>query len=468
MKKYFKVFVIAFVATLLVVGTFLAIYIPLRKAGYEAEMKRLKEQERFLNEKTGKKTGEEKADLNTLNGLISVSKRLNVLVLGIDGGRTDTIIVLSYDYENKLMDLITVPRDTYHWVPGYDALDQRKINAVFGFGEEDGGGRGCKAEISQLLGIPIHYYVITDYNAVSDIVDTVGGVDVMIEEPMHYDDIMSDPPLHIHFDPGPVTLDGQSAIEYLRWRKNNGEYGAGDIPRTGRQMGFVKQLLGKALSSFKFDKLVDTCYKYVSTDMPLSEAIYYATTLFGFDLEQGLVSHTLPGESIFDGLSYYAHDPKKTENLMMGIYRKRDVADNKKPIELGPGTAESPDLVETEDDEIEYEAEPEAPTQGETPNPTTPVTPTTPTPPVTPTGPVTPTDKDDTKEDKTEEAGGTGAEGENNQGGEEAGGHEGSTQEGTTQEGTNQEGTTQEGENGNEGEATPPEDDGEVVDSVDE
>lgn len=319
MKTYIKVFFITLISTLLVIGSVLAVYISGTKKANEKAFSNAKNDEIKIMETDDVEL--KYIDPNTLEGQISLSKRINVLLLGSDGGRADTIILASYDEVNKKLDFVTIPRDTYHEVPGYDALDQRKINAVYGFGEQDGGGRGMKAQVGRILGVPIQFYVLVDYRAMSDIVDTVGGVEVYIAEPMHYDDIMADPPLHIHFDEGYTELDGQAAIEYLRWRKNNGEYGAGDVPRTARQMEFLKELLSKALTSFKFDRLVETCYRYVSTDMPLTEALYYATTVFGFEPSEDMRSFILPGEVIFDGLSYYSHYPEETEKMMLMIYK---------------------------------------------------------------------------------------------------------------------------------------------------
>lgn len=321
MKRYLKLFIGVLVITLLVFGVISKIYISTMKSKYEKEYEEAQKKEENFEKKDTEKP-KKKADLNTLEGLISVSKRVNILLMGTDGGRADTIILASYEPDKHLLDFVTIPRDTYHEVPGYDDLAQRKINAVYGFGSQDGGGKGMKVQVGQLLGVPVHFYVIGDYQAVANIVDTVGDIQVEIEWPMHYDDVMADPPLHIHFDPGVHDLNGQSAIEYLRWRKNNGEYGAGDVPRTQRQMDFLKKLIIKVIGSLKYDKVIQTCYDYIKTDMPLSEVTFYATTLFGFDPEKDIESSILPGEPVFDGLSYYVHEPLSTKELMKKIYRR--------------------------------------------------------------------------------------------------------------------------------------------------
>ena len=119
------------------------------------------------------------ANLTELERLIAESERVNILLFGTDGGRADTIMLVSYDPENKLADVLSVPRDTYHKVPGFDLSGQYKINAVYGFRNE-GGSEGMKKYLSAFLGVPIDYTVRVNYNGVGAIVDTLGGIEVNV------------------------------------------------------------------------------------------------------------------------------------------------------------------------------------------------------------------------------------------------------------------------------------------------
>lgn len=320
-KVYFLTFFLTLLATLLIFGSVTALYIKGKEARYKEEIKQALEDEK-TNKGKNRKLALKDADLSTLEGLIEASPRVNVLLLGTDGGRADTIILASYEPDNHYLDFVTIPRDTYNEVPGRDLLGQRKINAVFGFDENEGGGKGMKAEVSKILGVPIHYYVTADYESISAIVNTVGGVEVNIEQYMDYDDPYASPPLHIHFAPGLQTLNGQQSIEYLRWRKNNWDGGAGDVPRTQRQIEFLKRLIKEALASFKYDEILKTCYQYVETDMPIDEVFYYSTTLIGFSPDSDIQADILPGETFYTDLSYYGHFPDETKELMMKIYRR--------------------------------------------------------------------------------------------------------------------------------------------------
>ena len=178
--------------------------------------------------------------------------RINVLVLGMEHTRTDMIMVASFDPVAKTLNAISIPRDTFvqraEYSNNYPDNTLKKINAVYEIPDES--VERLANTVSDILGVPIHDYVMVDYKAVGDVTDAVGGVDVAIPFNMNYDDPWSDPPLHVHFTKGTTHLNGNNAIEFLRWRHNNdGSYGnEGDIGRVKRQQEFMKKILDKALN----------------------------------------------------------------------------------------------------------------------------------------------------------------------------------------------------------------------------
>jgi LCP family protein required for cell wall assembly len=246
------------------------------------------------------------------------SKRINVLLFGTDGARSDTIMVASYDYDNQIVDLISIPRDTYHYVSGHDLEGQNKINAVYGFPGEDGGSLGLMHTISELLDVPIDYYVKINYEGLKAVVDVLGGIEMDVPFDMNYDDPAADPPLHIDLTAGTQVLTGDKAMEYLRWRKNNGEPGEGDLPRIERQQKFLKLLLNKSLS-YKLPTVANTVFEYVKTNMPLDQILFYAAKAIGFEMEN-LNRYRIPGDVSHDGHGFYIHDPQETEDFMIEIY----------------------------------------------------------------------------------------------------------------------------------------------------
>ena len=212
MKTFFKVFAVAFLCFTILIGSgtfaFIKYYDPTSSA--EAEVNT--EEGIYPNG-----IGTEDEIETPLEKAIKESRRVNVLLLGLEGYRTDTIMLASFDPDNGKLDIVSIPRDTYYYRSGYDASDQKKINAAYGHG----GAEQVMAIVSDILDVPVHEYVKVTYSGIERIVDSIGGVEVNIPIKMDYEDIYAEPELHIPFEEGVQTLRGDNAIEYLRFRKNN-------------------------------------------------------------------------------------------------------------------------------------------------------------------------------------------------------------------------------------------------------
>lgn len=253
------------------------------------------------------------------------SNRVNFLIMGLEGVRTDTIIFASYDPDNNKADLISIPRDTYFQRGGkeeYNHAGERKVNAVYG----DNGTQGLRDVVSHLLeGVPIDYYVKLKYKGVERIVDILDGVEVNVPFPMKYDDPYDTPPLHIDIPAGIQVLSGENAVKFLRYRSG---YSDGDLGRINAQQQFIKSAIKKSMST-KILTVIRTAFNYVNTDMTISEAGTYAVEVVKMDLGKDLSMITLPGHEekrTFGGqtLSYYLHDPQQVEELLMKIYNATD------------------------------------------------------------------------------------------------------------------------------------------------
>lgn len=260
-------------------------------------------------------------------------ERLNVLVLGMEHTRTDTIMVATFDPVSKTLNIISIPRDTYvdrsEYPDYYPYNTYKKINALYELPTTEGGVERLASKVSEILGIPIHDYIMVSYDAVADITDAVGGVDVEIKHPMYYDDPWSDPPLHVNFSVGTAHLDGKNAIEYLRWRHNNdGSYGnEGDEGRVKRQQGFLKKVLEKALNPTVFPKLVEATFKNVKTSLELGKAMSLASDVTSMPKENIRFYQEVGTPAYFNGLWYYLLDANKTTALMSKIMNNETITD---------------------------------------------------------------------------------------------------------------------------------------------
>ena len=116
------------------------------------------------------------------------------LLTGSDEGnlRADTIMLGCFDTNNKTATLVSIPRDTLVLRNGKNS----KINAVYGNGK----GEAMAQAVSELLGVPVDYYVSVDLDAFGAIVKAIGGVYFDVPIDMKYDDPYQD--LHIHLEIG--------------------------------------------------------------------------------------------------------------------------------------------------------------------------------------------------------------------------------------------------------------------------
>ena len=243
------------------------------------------------------------------------AKRVNLLALGINDGLSDVLMLVSWDMDENKVDLISVPRDTYYEREGYTSPGQKKINAAYA--SKEGLIATANAVSDVLMGIPINYYAIIDYEAVETIVDGVGGVTVDVPKAMKYDDPYDDPPLHISIPAGVQTLDGEHAVQYLRFRKG---YSNGDIGRIEAQQVFMEALFKQCIEHGIVDsaKLITS---NVKSDITLGAASKYALKAMGLE-GNDITTYTLPGEGQYiDGTSYYIQDEAATEEMLREIYQ---------------------------------------------------------------------------------------------------------------------------------------------------
>ena len=240
------------------------------------------------------------------------SKRFNVLIVGLEDYRTDTIMIASYDTENKTADLISIPRDTYYPRNENDSPDLKKINAVYA--EE--GIEGLTAVVQEMLGIPLEKYVIADYEAVVACVDLLGGVEVNVPFHMEYSDPYDDPPLNIDIPEGTQTLNGEQSLKFLRFRKG---YDNQDLGRIEAQQQFLKSAAKKALS-LQLPALIKEAYSYVETNITVTNILSLAGDVLGFSADN-INLNTLPGiETPLEGLSFYIPDENSIKNMVYSMY----------------------------------------------------------------------------------------------------------------------------------------------------
>lgn len=259
----------------------------------------------------------------------------NVLIIGVDNSiegtrRADTIMLVNINPHTKYIGVISIPRDTYLAVRNHG---QTKINSAYAYG----GIKLLRDSLADFLNIPIPYYVEINLSSVAQAVDEIGGVEINVEKRMYYVDHAGD--LYIDLYPGKQVLDGNHAVQYIRFRKDQ----EGDIGRIKRQQKFIDASAKKALSMgslFRVPRLIKNFSRHVKTNLNPSLIINLSLKMReAYELGQ-LDMQTLPGkEAIIDGISYLIPDRRVSISIITRLIKGYEIItgplqDQKKPPEL--------------------------------------------------------------------------------------------------------------------------------------
>ena len=257
---------------------------------------------------------------------VKEGKRINILVLGCDELRfakhADVIILISYEPRTRFLDVLSIPRDTK--VPCSKELSwrgYRKISEIYAIAYKNSKTfrKACLFSneiIEDVLEMEIPFYLQINYEGVANIVDTIGGITVSIDEPMDYDDDAGD--VHIHFTVGEKTLNGRELLEYIRFRDRL----LGDRGRIERQQRVLKVLATKLKDAkvlLKFPKIYRNVRDNICTNLNFWDFLALANEVRNFDYKN-LRVQTLPGTSEFiRGMDYWVLDEKLAEEVVQVI-----------------------------------------------------------------------------------------------------------------------------------------------------
>jgi LCP family protein required for cell wall assembly len=261
-------------------------------------------------------------EVNEEDDWIRGTDRINILLLGTDTeighkSRTDTIILASIDTRQKNLSILSIPRDTRVNIPGYG---DNRINAA----NLLGGVELVKKTLSELLKVPIDYYVLTNFEGFVGIIDILGGVEIDVEQNMKcrvYDGV-------INLEKGLQRLDGEKALQYVRFRYDK----LGDISRTQRQQKFLVALAKEMMQTknvVKLPALIPQLQKTVETDLSLPQLLGLARDGKNYDLDN-ITVQTLPGNfATISGGSYWVVDMEKAPEIVLHVFagQSEDIID---------------------------------------------------------------------------------------------------------------------------------------------
>lgn len=218
----------------------------------------------------------------------------NILILGTDSrnvqkerGRSDSIIVASFNKRTKQVKLVSFLRDTYIPIEGHG---WNRINAAYAVG----GVALCVNTINDLFGLDIQKFVIVNFSGASTFVDACGGVDMALtqKEINYLLNLKDEFPQN---SDGTYHLDGKVALDYMRMRKIDSDFG-----RTERQRKTMMAIYSQAMARkdvTQMYNLVREGFNLVKTNLKLSEMLDLAQSVISMGSELNIGSESVPPKS---------------------------------------------------------------------------------------------------------------------------------------------------------------------------
>jgi LCP family protein required for cell wall assembly len=233
--------------------------------------------------------------------------RVTILILGLDytdwrGGQTphsDTMILLSVDPISNTASMLSIPRDIWVNIPGFD---YGRINEAYFNGEAyhlpGGGAELARQTVEQFIGVPVHYYAVIDFNAFIKFIDEIGGVVVTPDQHIKIEKFGG--VQEEILEPGKMyALDGALALAYARERHTEG----GDVDRARRQQEVILSIKKRILDDHNITDLIakaPALYQDLSsgigTNLNLQEAIQLGLLALQLDtrnIKQGIINYEM-------------------------------------------------------------------------------------------------------------------------------------------------------------------------------
>lgn len=218
----------------------------------------------------------------------------NIALFGLDNrsngsfeaGNSDVIMIASINNDTKEVRLVSVFRDTFLNVSSDSTNNFRKANYAY----NKGGAEEAVRMLNRNLDLDIQDYVVVDFQAVTEAIDLLGGVEVEIDaaEAKWMDFYINETALvtgheaHSITQPGTYTLDGVQATSYCRIRYTAGD----DFKRAQRQREVIAKMVEKAKNAdlLTINKIIDSVLDDISTNFTAGEMISLASQLMNYEL----------------------------------------------------------------------------------------------------------------------------------------------------------------------------------------
>ncbi len=239
------------------------------------------------------------------------TSRFTILLMGLDrrpgetglSYRTDTMMLVSLDPETGSLGILSIPRDLFVEIPQYGL---QRVNSAMVLGEIQQVNYGptlAMQTVQYNLGIRVHNYIAVDFQAVIDIINLIGGIEINV--PYRIEDYEY-PDMNFGYDPlilnaGLQHMDGETALKFARTR-----HGDSDFQRARRQQMVIFALRDQILNTEMLPQLViqspsllRSFSSNVYTDLTLDQMLQLAMTLKDVSMEN-MQTGVIDGEYIMN------------------------------------------------------------------------------------------------------------------------------------------------------------------------
>lgn len=228
------------------------------------------------------------------------NKSVAMVLLGLDyrekanGMNTDVMMVAAFNPSTKSATVVSIPRDSLLFLDGYG---ERKANANYAtfFNQarkdkgldKDAAEADAKRAMSEMMGkyfgIDAKYTAVINFQGFTDVVDALGGVEVNVDMDMKYKDSIDG--TNINLKKGLQVLDGDNALDFVRYRKSNdGKNMSSDFDRNRRESEVIAAIVDKMKSLggiAKMSNVLDAVGDNLKIDMPSKEITNLISTYLG-------------------------------------------------------------------------------------------------------------------------------------------------------------------------------------------
>ncbi|TFJ90259.1 LCP family protein [Lentibacillus salicampi] len=312
-KKWTLIIVIPLVLIIIVAGSY-AIYLYNKTEDMVSDSQ----------EKVGREN--ETSDLRE-EAVDPVEDNVSVLFIGVDNSefrdekasRSDALILGTFNKQNSSVKLLSIPRDSYVYVPKVDR--NTKINHAHFFG----GPKATIETVENFLHVPVDYYAKVNFEGFIEVVDSLGGISYDVPYEIWESD-SDDDKNSIHLMPGEQQLNGEQALALARTRKYDN-----DVERGKRQQEILRTIVNKATAASSILKLGETV-DAIGNNMTTSLSFGDMKDFLAYGLDENISIETVnldgSGGYMDDGLWYFQVDEESKHDIQTDLRNHLDLKEN--------------------------------------------------------------------------------------------------------------------------------------------